>query len=308
MNSNKFIQDNHKYWDWNGLKIFWSVVNESNKIPILLLHGFGASSAHWRNNISVFAKNGYAVYSMDLLGFGKSAQPGIKQIGKLDNGIWCDQVTDFINEIIRPVNNNKIVIIGNSLGGLIALTCGVAISEEISGIIASPLPDPVTLKIEKGKYNSFKIKLIEIFISLIPIKVILFFINRFGIIEFCLKSAYWKKDQIDNELLEIVTKPTLRDTASRSLRAMCLGMTVRSYKLKASYLLGKLSKIKKVPLLLIWGEKDNFIPLFYGERVAKLYPWVELKIIANSGHCVHDEDHYKFNKMSHEWIKGLKTF
>ena len=37
MNSNKFIQDNHKYWDWNGLKIFWSVVNESNKIPILLL-------------------------------------------------------------------------------------------------------------------------------------------------------------------------------------------------------------------------------------------------------------------------------
>ena len=98
------------YWNWNGFKIAWFVENENDNIPLLLLHGFGANSNHWRKNIKSFAKNGYAVYAIDLLGFGQSDQPGIKDIGKLDNGIWCDQVTDFITNIIRPNNSNKIVV------------------------------------------------------------------------------------------------------------------------------------------------------------------------------------------------------
>ena len=122
----------YKYWTWNGFKIAWFVENEKFNKPLIFLHGFGANSNHWRKNIKNFAKNGYTVYSMDLLGFGESDQPGIKEIGKLDNGIWCDQVTDFITYIIRPINTNKIVLIGNSLGGLVSLTCAVSIPEEIS--------------------------------------------------------------------------------------------------------------------------------------------------------------------------------
>ena len=64
----------------------------------------------------------------------------------------------------------------------------------------------------------------------------------------------------------------------------------------------------KIPFLLIWGEKDNFIPLFLGKMIANLYSWVELKIIPNSGHCVHDEDHIKFNRISYSWIKRLREF
>ena len=147
------------YWNWNGFNIAWYSENEDNKIALLFLHGFGACSKHWRKNMSAFAEKGYAVYALDLIGFGESDQPSIGQIGPLDNGIWCDQVTDFINDIIRPINTNKIVIIGNSLGGLVALTSAVYIPEEISGIIVSPLPDPIGLKInyseDKSKQNSF---------------------------------------------------------------------------------------------------------------------------------------------------------
>ena len=78
--------------------------------------------------------------------------------------------------------------------------------------------------------------------------------------------------------------------------------------MKASYLLEQLSHSKKVPFLLLWGEKDNFIPLFFGKKIANLHRWVELKIIPNSGHCVHDDDRSLFNKISNEWIRYLKTF
>ena len=82
----------------------------------------------------------------------------------------------------------------------------------------------------------------------------------------------------------------------------------RIEKFKSSYLLKKLSASKKVPFLLIWGDKDNFIPLFVGKKIANFHRWVKLKIVSNSGHCIHDEDPSVFNRISFEWIRDLKTF
>ena len=103
------------YWNWNGFKICWSVIGEDNEIPIIFLHGFGASRKHWRNNLGYFAKRNCASYSMDLIGFGDSDQPGIRQVEKLNNEIWSNQVKDFIAQVIRPKNTGKVILIGNSL-------------------------------------------------------------------------------------------------------------------------------------------------------------------------------------------------
>ena len=300
------------YWNWNGFRIFWSVRGKKNQHPIILLHGFGASSKHWRSNSYYFAKKGYSVYSIDLIGFGNSAQPGIREIGKLDNGVWCNQVSDFIKQVIRPKTSNKIILIGNSLGSLVALTCAVYLKNEILSVIASPLPDPIVINKKVSKLNSsfekFKTKIIKIFFRIFPLEIVLFLINKLGIIKLGLNSAYFKKDNVDKELIDIVRKPVLRKTAARSLRAMCIGMSTRGNKLKASYLLEQLGNSKKVPFLLLWGEKDNFVPLFLGKKIASFHRWVELKIISNSGHCVHDEDPSLFNKISYEWIRDLKTY
>ena len=277
-----------------------------------MIHGFGASSKHWRKNSYYFAKKGYSVYSIDLIGFGNSAQPGIREIGKLDNGVWCNQVNDFIQQVIRPKTQNKVILIGNSLGSLVALTCAVYLKNEIFSVIASPLPDPLVINKRELKFNSIfqkiKIKIIKLFFIVIPLELILLLINKLGIIKLGLNSAYFKKENIDKELIDIVRKPVLRRTAARSLRAMCIGMSTRGRKLKASYLLEQISATKKIPFLLLWGEKDNFIPLFFGKKIANFHRWVELKIISNSGHCVHDEDPALFNKISYEWIRDLKTF
>ena len=305
-------REESSYWNWNGFKVFWSVRGKENAHPIILLHGFGASSKHWRGNSYYFSKKGYSVYSIDLIGFGNSAQPGIREIGKLDNGVWCNQISDFIKEVIRPKTSKKIILIGNSLGSLVALTCAVYLKNEISSVIASPLPDPLSINNSRSKLNSifkkFKITLIKIFFRIFPLEIVLFLINKLGIIKFGLNSAYFKKDNINKELIDIIRIPVLRKSAARSLRAMCIGMSTRGDKLKTSYLLEQLSYSKKIPLLLLWGEKDNFVPLFLGKKIAKFHRWVELKIISNSGHCVHDEDPSLFNEISYEWIRDLKTY
>ena len=304
--------NNHNFWNWKGFKICWSVKGENNTYPIIFLHGFGASSKHWRNNLDYFAKKDFATYSLDLIGFGYSDQPGLREIGKLDNEIWSNQVKDFINQVIKPKNSKKIILIGNSLGALVALTCATFFENEIATVIASPLPDQIHETKIKRLVNPIFRKLInkciELFFIILPLELIIFLINKLGFIQIGLKSAYYKKGNIDKDLIDMVKKPVSRKTAARSLRAMCIGMSTRENKFKATYLLKELSKKKKVPFLLIWGNKDKFIPLFLGKKIAKLHRWVKLKIISNSGHCIHDEDPTLFNKISYEWIKDLKTF
>ncbi len=300
------------YWNWNGFKVCWDVAGEENEIPIIFLHGFGASRKHWRNNLEYFAKRNFASYSLDLIGFGDSDQPGIREIGRLDNEIWSKQVRDFITQVIRPKNSEKVILIGNSLGSLVALTCAASLEDQIATVIASPLPDQIQNNQKKIKGNSlfkkFRDRFIKIFFIFFPLEIILFLITKLGLIRLGLNSAYFKKDHIDQELIDLVTKPVLRKTSARSLRAMCIGMSSRDQKFQSSYLLRKLSVSKKVPFLLIWGDKDNFIPLFVGKKIANFHRWVKLKIVSNSGHCIHDEDPSVFNRISYEWIRNLKTF
>ena len=277
--------NNPNYWNWNGFKICWSVIGESNEIPIIFLHGFGASRKHWRNNLGYFAKRNFASYSLDLIGFGDSDQPGVREIGRLNNEIWCNQVKDFIEQVIRPKNSEKVILIGNSLGALVALTCAVSLEEQIAKVIASPLPDQFQENkkkiINKPLFENLKDRFITIFFIFFPLEIILLLITKLGVIRLGLNSAYFKKENIDNKLIDLVTKPVLRKTAARSLRAMCIGMSLRDEKFHASYLLRKLSATKKVPFLLIWGDKDNFIPLFLGKKIANFHRWVKLKIVSN---------------------------
>ena len=69
-----------------------SKTNEEKGPAILLIHGFGASTAHWRHNLPVLGMQ-YEVHALDLLGFGKSSKPsGIAYGGPL----WKDQIVSYV--------------------------------------------------------------------------------------------------------------------------------------------------------------------------------------------------------------------
>ena len=108
---------------------------------MLLLHGFGANSEHWRACAPALAEQGYRVYALDLIGFGRSSQPGLHSGLTLDNRLWGRQVGAFIREVI----GQPAVLIGNSLGGLTALTAAVLEPSTVLAVVAAPLPDPALI-------------------------------------------------------------------------------------------------------------------------------------------------------------------
>ena len=107
--------------------LFRSAPPQPEGPALLLVHGFGASTDHWRHNLPVLART-HEVHAIDLLGFGRSAKPhGVPYGGSL----WRDQLSAYVRERIgRPT-----VLVGNSLGGYAALAAGAALGDQAAGVV-----------------------------------------------------------------------------------------------------------------------------------------------------------------------------
>ncbi|MDX2096530.1 MAG: alpha/beta fold hydrolase, partial [Leptolyngbyaceae cyanobacterium bins.59] len=72
------------YWTWRGQSIYYVQAGQPqpDRPPLLLVHGFGASTDHWRKNISGLQQD-FSVWAIDLLGFGRSAKPAWQYSGDL---------------------------------------------------------------------------------------------------------------------------------------------------------------------------------------------------------------------------------
>ncbi len=117
-----------KYWQWRGHNVYYVKAGEkhSQRPPVLLVHGFGASTDHWRKNIAELL-NDFEVYAIDLLGFGRSEKPKLQYGGDL----WRDQLRDFITEVI----GEKAVLAGNSLGGYASLCVAAQCPDSAAGLV-----------------------------------------------------------------------------------------------------------------------------------------------------------------------------
>ena len=301
-----------KYWSYKDLRVHFRVTGKESNPPIVLIHGFGASSDHWRNNAEIFASEGFRVFGIDLIGFGKSEQNLQSKIKHLENQFWANQLASFLDEIVDIQKNGKVVLIGNSLGALTAITTLSNRPELIKTIIAAPLPEPVFINPIKFSFPNWLLKvksfLIKIVFHLFPLKTLVNLISRTKLITFALQSAYFRSISNDIPLQRIVTVPSKRINASKALRAMCIGMSNRPNSAKGPSIIEKIQKLpNRPPILLIWGKQDKLIPIFLAKKLIKLHPWIKLTVINEAGHCLHDELPNHFNQIVMKWLKSLKT-
>ena len=301
-----------KYWSYKDLRVHFRVTGEESNPPIVLIHGFGASSDHWRNNAEIFASEGFRVFGIDLIGFGKSEQNLQNKIKHLENQFWANQLASFLDEIVDIQKNGKVILIGNSLGALTAITTLSNRPELIKTIIAAPLPEPFFINPIKFSFPNWLLKvksfLIKIVFYLFPLKTLVNLISRTKLITFALQSAYFRSISNDTPLKRIVTVPAKRVNASKALRAMCIGMSNRPNSAKGPSIIEKIQNLpNRPPILLIWGKQDKLIPIFLAKKLIKLHPWLKLTVVNEAGHCPHDELPKDFNQIVMKWLKNLKT-
>jgi pimeloyl-ACP methyl ester carboxylesterase len=99
-------------WKWGDYDINYIEMGDPSKPALVLIHGFGASSYHWRYNIPVLARD-YHVFAFCKLGLGLSS----KALEEYSADIWRDQTVAFLNDVVKK----PATLAGNSIGGFTSL-------------------------------------------------------------------------------------------------------------------------------------------------------------------------------------------
>ena len=296
-------------WKWKNWEISWSLSkksNSGNNINILLIHGFGASKKHWRHNQNFLGEN-FNSYAIDLLGFGESSQPSAllnyepfkKNSIKYSFDLWSNQISTFCSEVIKA----PVYIVGNSIGGIIALRAAEILKDDCKGIIlidcAQRTMDDKRLKRNDILMNFLR-PVLKTFVRQRIISNALF--KRAAnpkVIRKILEQAYPSGKNIDEELIQILYQPSKRENSKEAFRGFI--------NLFDDYLATDLFKKIEIPIQLIWGEKDPWESLSEAKDWKKAFRNIKrLDIIKGAGHCPHDEEPEKTNQFIYEFIQEIK--
>ena len=286
-------------WKWRNLDISWKIegIEVNSPISIVLIHGFGGCKEHWRHNQTVLSKSS-PCYAIDLIGFGASSQPTAQLKGEEPSAdsfeycfdSWGHQIADFCLEIVKK----PVILIGNSIGGVIALRASKLLKDNCAGIV---LIDCAQRAMDDKRLleQSILMRVSRPFLKSIVKKRWLsnnLFRNAANpkVIKNVLKQAYPSGQNIDKELIHLLYKPSIREGASEAFRGFI--------NIFDDHLAPDLMENLNIPVDLIWGESDPWEPIQEAKNWKLNISCVRsLEIIQGAGHCPHDEFPNDVNKL-----------
>ena len=282
------------YWQWRGNSIYYVCAGEHQyqKPPLLLVHGFGASTDHWRKNIAQLQKQ-FQVWAIDLLGFGRSAKPNLEYSGNL----WREQLHDFINEVI----SQPTILAGNSLGGYASLTVAAEYPQSTLGLIllnsAGPFTDTEAHSTQKSQPNLIG-KLIRSILLQPWASFLLFqYLRRPSVIRKTLNKVYLDRSAVTEQLVEDIYRPS----CDRGAAAVFNSVFKTPQGEKVDVLLSQM----QCPLLLLWGENDPWINARERSNKFSQYYAQLTEYYLKAGHCPHDEIPEQVNTLITNWVLSV---
>ncbi len=278
-------------WQWQNHHVKYIV--KGTGLPLVLVHGFGASIGHWRKNIPALAEGGYRVFALDLLGFGGSDKPPVDYSVEL----WQELLKDFWHEHIQA----PAVFIGNSIGALLSLAIAANHPEIVAGGVLLNCAGGLNHRPEELHFPLRQIMTIFTNVVSSPgLGPFLFDrIRQKHRIRNTLKQVYGNKAAITNELVELLYQPSC-DTGEKKVFASIVTAPPGP---KPTELLPQV----QCPLLVLWGEDDPWTPVSGGrifQEFAESQP-IKFVSIPKTGHCPHDERPEVVNPLILDWLNNL---
>ena len=237
-------------------------IEEGDGLPIIILHGLMGALSNFNGVITFFKDKGFKVL-MPVL--------PIYDLPILKTSVR--ELSNFLDRFIKFKKIKKFVLIGNSLGGHIALyytkvfnkANGLVLTGS-SGLYEKGMGSGYT---KRGDYNVMKKKVEEVFYD----------------------PRVANKELVD-EVFETVN--------NRSKLIKILAMAKSAIRHNMAKDLPKM----KLPCLIIWGKNDNVTPPEVGIEFNNLLPNSDLAWINKCGHAPMMEHPEKFNEILLDWLKA----
>ncbi|MEW6659434.1 MAG: alpha/beta fold hydrolase [Thermodesulfobacteriota bacterium] len=271
-----------KTFDYQGVKINYYEAGQGP--PLLLLHGFGASAYTWRFLIPPLAAD-HRVCTIDLKGFGLSDKPR-------DGRYAVSDQADMVAAFIRDRHLQGAVLIGNSMGGAVALMTYFQLRSETPASIKG------LVLIDSAGYP----QKLPWFIRLARIPVL----NTWGarllsprfLTGMALRKSYYNREKITDAAIDTYAYYGSLPGAREAVRQTALQIVPANMEAMITQY-----KTIRVPTLIIWGQEDAVIPLEIGRNFKRDIPAAELVILPRCGHIPQEEEPLETRRLIQDFLK-----
>ncbi|XP_009364132.2 uncharacterized hydrolase YugF [Pyrus x bretschneideri] len=273
------VQVQSSIWNWRGYSIRYQHAGNSGP-ALVLIHGFGANSDHWRKNLPVLSKS-HRVYSIDLIGYGYSDKPNPRQFGETlfyTFETWATQLNDFCTDVVK----GEAFFICNSIGGLVGLQAAVMEPQLCKGIMLLNISLRMLHITKQPWYGR---PLIKSFQNLLRNTAVgKYFFKTVATpqsVRNILSQCYHDTSKVTEELVQKILLPGLEPGAvDVFLEFICYS---------GGPLPEELLPQLKCPVLIGWGDKDPWEPIELGREYGKFDSVEDFVVLPNVGHCPQDE-------------------
>lgn len=245
-----------------------SVASIEQVDTIVLLHGTSASLHTWEGWTKELSDD-YCVVSMDLPGFGLTG-PFVDKRSAYNSTDYAA----FITQVLDSLQLQQVTLVGNSLGGKIAWRTAALYPHYVKNLIVidavdyPAMPKSIPIGFRLAKY---------------PIlSPILNHVLPRAVVRKSLISVYADKTKVTDALVE-----RYYDMALRQGNRQALIERLRDFD---NFENQEEIKALTIPTLILWGAKDELIPVENAELFQRDITNSQLKIFANLGHVPHEED------------------
>ena len=243
----------------DGFNIRYDEYGKGNPRHILFIHGLGSSSIVWRDIPQALSEQFHTI-CVDLIGFGGSDKPVLNYT--------ISYFSQFVKSFLRQIGINdldKITIIGHSLGGYIAAEYAIENKEQIEKLV---------LIDSSGMLNRPTSLLEQYLDAAMETDPIL----RHGKVKKTFEGLMAEPFRLLPIIIDIFISVIEKPGAKHAFESAFRNSTTTSINTE------RLEKIKDLPCLIIWGEKDNLIPLDHINRFKQILKDAETIVISDAGH------------------------
>lgn len=258
------------YYDWKFGKVFYTKQGEGN--PILLIHDLNtySSACEWDRIVESLSEN-HSVYTIDLLGCGRSDKPNLTYT----NYLYVQLITDFIKHIIGE--KTDILVTGDSS----PLVLGVCHSEPsiINNLI---MINPADIQ-EISKIPTNRSKILTKLIHLPLVGTLLYnILTRKSLLDDIFsKKYYFDKNKISSEMIRTYYESAhCGNAASKYLFASLVGRFMTS---NIPHYLDSLNN----SMFIITGDDEKYYMI--AKQYKKILPSIEITRMENTKYLPHME-------------------
>jgi pyruvate dehydrogenase E2 component (dihydrolipoamide acetyltransferase) len=253
-----------------GLRLRYLALGESDRIPVLLLHGFGADLNTWMFTQPALAE-GRRVIALDLPGHGGST----KQLDHAD----VESLATIVDHALNALGIERLHLVGHSMGGGIAIAFASREPERVATLTliasASLGPEINATFIDGFVRAARRREAVEVLNLLVHDPAL-----------------------VSRTMVEDVLRYKRLDGVTEALAAFAEEWFPGGRQIVG---LGDGVAVLKLPVQIIWGREDRIIPAAHAEALASRLP---VHILEQTGHLPHMEKAGEVNRLIKRLIEN----